>query len=176
VPTLTDKWHAENIAKRVSGVVALASEIEVKLLDERTDPEIAEDAALALKLESRIPRDAIKVVVSHGWITLEGIVNYHFQKAAAENAVRNIVGARGITNMITVEPTAVSTIEVKAKIEDAFKRNAQLDANPISAEVRNGKVILHGTVRSWAELEEAELAAYRPPRVLQVEHHIEVRP
>ena len=175
VSTLNDKWQAENIAKRISGVVAVASEIEVKLLDERTDGDIAEDAALALKLDTRIPRDSIKVIVSHGWITLEGVVNYHYQKTAAENAVRTLPGVRGITNMIAVEPTAISANEVKASIEDTFTRNAQLDANRISVEVRNGKVILHGTVRLWSEREEAELGAYRAPGVWQVENHLEVK-
>lgn len=163
VPTLGEKWRAESIAKRVAGVVALANEIEVELLRERTDADIAEDLRLAFKMDNRIPAESIKVIVSNGWVTLEGTVNHYFQKAEAENLARELAGVRGITNSIVVAPSA-SPREVKAMIEDALKRSAQLDANRISVETHNGKVILTGTVRSFAERGEAEGSLARAGR------------
>jgi osmotically-inducible protein OsmY len=173
VPTYSDKWRAESIAKRVSGVTAIADDLEVKLAMERTDADIAEAATTAIKMDGRVPPDSIKVIVSHGWITLEGKVPYYYQKSAAESDVRYLTGVRGVTNAIAVAPS-VSPVEVKAKIEDAFKRNAQLEAKRISVESSDGKVILRGTVRSWAERDEAENAAWRAPGVREVDNKIDV--
>jgi osmotically-inducible protein OsmY len=175
VPTLGEKWRAESVAKRVAGVVAIANEIEVELMHERTDADIAEDLRLAFKMDNRIPADSIKVAVSNGWVTLEGTVNHHFQKVEAESLARELAGVRGITNKIEVTPSA-SPKDVKARIEDAFKRSAQLDANRISVESLNGKVILTGTVRSFAERGEAEAAAWRTPGVTEVENKLIVKP
>jgi osmotically-inducible protein OsmY len=167
------KWRAERIAKRVSGVTALANEIEVKLSTERTDPDIAEAARAALKADSRLPADRIKVIVERGWVTLEGTVDYYYQKSAAESDVRYIAGVRGVTNALVVTPK-VSPTDIRMKIEEALKRSAQLDANRISVETEGSKVILSGTVRSWAEREEAEMAAWAAPGVTQVENKIKV--
>ena len=173
VSSYADKWRAERIAKRVSGVTALANEIEVKLSTERTDPDIAEAARAALKSDSRVPADRIKVIVERGWVTLEGTVDYYYQKSAAESDVRYIAGVRGVTNALVVTPK-VSPTDIRMKIEEALKRSAQLDANRISVETEGSKVVLSGTVRSWAEREEAEMAAWAAPGVTQVENKIKV--
>jgi osmotically-inducible protein OsmY len=175
VSSYADKWRAERIAKRVAGVSAIANEIEVKLSTERTDPDIAEAARAALKSDSRVPADRIKVIVERGWVTLEGTVDYYYQKSAAESDVRYITGVRGVTNAIVVTPK-VSPTDIRLKIEEALKRSAQLDASRISVETEGSKVILSGTVRSWAEREEAEMAAWAAPGVTEVENRIKVAP
>jgi osmotically-inducible protein OsmY len=175
VSSYADKWRAERIAKRVAGVTAIANEIEVKLSTERTDPDIAEAARAALKSDSRVPADRIKVIVERGWVTLEGTVDYYYQKSAAESDVRYIAGVRGVTNAIVVTPK-VSPTDIRLKIEEALKRSAQLDASRISVETEGSKVILSGTVRSWAEREEAEMAAWAAPGVTEVENRIKVAP
>ena len=175
VSSYADKWRAERIAKRVSGVTALANEIEVKLSTERTDPDIAEAARAALKADSRLPADRIKVIVERGWVTLEGTVDYYYQKSAAESDVRYIAGVRGVTNALVVTPK-VSPTDIRMKIEEALKRSAQLDASRISVETEGSKVVLSGTVRSWAEREEADMGAWASPGVTEVENRIKVAP
>jgi osmotically-inducible protein OsmY len=168
-----EKWRAERIAKRVAGVSALANDIEVRLSKERTDADIAESARAALKLDNRIPADRVKVIVDHAWITLEGTVDYYYQKSAAESDVRYLDGVKGVTNALAVTPK-VSPTEIRAKIEEALKRSAQLDASRITVETEGSKVILSGNVRSWTEREEAELAVWAAPGVTQVENRIKV--
>jgi len=171
VPNYIEKWRAEHIAKRVAGVVGLANDIEVKPSDERTDTDIAEAAILTLKLAPGIPADRVKVIVEHGWITLEGKVDWYYQKSSAESAIRHLAGVKGVRNAIAIAPK-VTPSEVRGQIEAAFKRSAQVDARHISIETQDRKVILRGTVRSWSEFNEAETAAWAAPGVSQVENRL----
>jgi osmotically-inducible protein OsmY len=177
VKSYTDKYEAEAAAKRVAGVTAVANDIEVRMpsVDERPDPEIARDAAAALKASLPISSEHIKIVVKNGWITLEGQVEWQYQRATAETAVRRIKGVKGVTNTILLKPRAAPS-EIKRKIQDAFRRNAEVDANQIMVETNGSEVILKGKVRSWAEREEAERIAWTAPGVTHVEDRIMVAP
>jgi osmotically-inducible protein OsmY len=169
------KQDAEAAAKRVAGVVGVANDIEVRLpsVDQRPDPEIAREAVAAIN--SRLPAawEHIKVVVNDGWVTLEGEVQWQYQRRAAERAVRGLPGVKGISNMIRIKPLA-KPAEIGRRIEEAIKRNAQLDANRISVKANGSEVILKGTVRSWHELEEAERVAWSAPGVTTVKNRIAV--
>jgi osmotically-inducible protein OsmY len=177
VKSYTDKYEAEAAAKRVAGVSAVANDVEVRMpsVDERPDPEIARDAVSAIKSQLPISSERIKVVVKNGWVTLEGQVEWQYQKNTAENAVRRIKGVKGVSNLIVLKPSAEPT-EIKSKIMEAFKRNAELDANRIQVEANGSEVILKGTVRSWVEREEAERVAWSAPGVTRVEDRIVVVP
>jgi osmotically-inducible protein OsmY len=176
VRSYSQKWQAERDAKRVQGVSAVANDLEVRLpvIDQRPDPEIARDAVAALKLQLPYSADFIKAIVSNGWITLEGEVEWHFQKERAEEAVRRVRGVKGVVNSILIKPR-VSPADVKRRIEEALKRSAEVDASRISVET-NGAIVLKGTVRSWAEREEAERAVWSAPGVTKVENRIAVTP
>jgi osmotically-inducible protein OsmY len=177
VKSYTDKYEAEWGAKRVAGVVAVANDLEVRIpsVDERPDPDIARDAVSALKTQLPVSSEHIKAVVKNGWVTLEGQVEWQYQKNTAEDAVRRIKGVKGVTNSILLKPRAQPS-EIKSKIMDAFKRNAEVDANRIQVETNGGEVILKGSVRSWIEREEAERVAWSAPGVTKVEDRIVVAP
>ena len=173
----TDRLEAELAAKRVAGVRAVANDIEVRLpaIDQRPDPDIARDAVASLKSELPISHDRIKVIVKDGWITLEGAVEWQYQKTTAETVVRKVKGVKGVTNVITVKPK-VEPSELKRKIQEAFKRNAEVDADRITVEAHGSEVVLKGTVRSWIEREEAERVAWSAPGITHVEDRIVVSP
>ena len=175
VDSYWEKIAAEEAASRVAGVKAVANELEIRLpfSSERTDEDIARAAVNRLEWTITVPKDRIKVKVSKGWVTLEGEVDWQFQKNAAAEAVRNLVGIKGVINHIVVKERP-STAEVKAKIEEALKRSAEVDASHITVETEGDKVILKGTVRSWFEREEAERAAWRAPGVRKVDNRIVV--
>ncbi len=175
VPSYWEKVSAERAAARVSGVKAVANELEVRLpgLSERTDADIAQAAVDTLRWSVLVPQDRIKVKVSKGWITLEGNVDWQYQKSAAEKAVRKLYGVLGVSNLIEVKPQ-VSKAEVKTSIEAALKRLAEVDANRIRVDTEDGKVVLSGSVRSWFEREEAERAAWAAPGVRSVEDRIAI--
>jgi osmotically-inducible protein OsmY len=175
VDSYLKKWEAEQAALRVSGVKAVVNDIEVKLPGERTDEDIAADAVRALQLDAALPADKIRVKVSKGWVTLDGEVEWRFQKGDAERAIRHLASIKGVTNLITVKPNVTGS-ELKKKIEQALVRSAQLDAERITVEIQGNKAILRGTVRSWAEREEAERAAWSAPGILSVDNRLVVSP
>jgi osmotically-inducible protein OsmY len=175
VPSFWEKDAAEKAVKRVYGVRGIANDIEVKLFWQRTDPEIARDAVHELESHVSIPADRIKVTVKDGWVTLEGTVDWEFQKILAKSAVKKLKGVTGVTNKIEIKPK-VTPQEVKGKIEEALRRSAELDARRISVVVEGSMVKLYGSVRSWAEREEAERAAWSSPGTTMVENHIIVNP
>ena len=172
-----DKPLAEIDAKRVAGVRGVANDIEVRLptSSQRPDPEIARDAVAAIQREVPGSAERIKIVVRDGWITLEGNVEWDSERKRAEEAVQRLKGVAGVTSLIGLQPKAEPN-DIKRKIEDAFKRNAEVDAGNITVVTNGSEVILRGTVHSWAERTEAERAAWSAPGVTRVENGITVSP
>jgi osmotically-inducible protein OsmY len=175
VDSYLKKVAAEDAAHRIHGVKAVVNDIEVRLpgSSERTDVDLAKAVLNALKWDAGIPANKLDVTVSQGWVTLKGEVAYAFQKIDAERAIRHLSGIRGITNLIVVR-SPVTSSELKANIEKALVRNAETDASRITVEVEGSKVILRGTVSSYAEWKAAAETAQSAPGVTEVENKITI--
>jgi len=176
VTSYIEKYEAENAAKRVGGVRGIANDIEVRLpsSSQRPDPDIARDAVSAIRNQLPFSSESIRAVVNSGWVTLEGTVEWNYQRELAESAVRRLKGVKGVSNLIQVKPKII-TSEVKQTIEEALKRSALLDASRITVEANGSEVILRGTVRSWAERQDAERAAWAAPGVTKVDNRLTVQ-
>ena len=169
VGSYSEKWNAERAAQRVAGVRALAVEMDVKLLgsSQRNDADIARSAESSLQWTTFLPKDAIKVKVEKGWVTLTGQVEWQYQRESAANAVRYLMGVTGVSDEIAIKPK-VSSTAVKSDIEAALKRRAPADAHKINVDVKGADVTLTGTVSSWAERDLATHSAWGTPGVHNV--------
>lgn len=175
VDTYSKKVAAERAAKKISGVKAVAEDIQVGLSPayRKTDTEIAEAVLYALRWHTAVQHDQIKIKVEDGNVQLEGEVEWEFQKNNARAAIENLTGVRSVTNLITLKPQ-INPSELERKIKAAFQRSASIDAARIRVEVMDNRVILKGSVRSFAESEDAEDAAWAAPGVLAVENKLDV--
>lgn len=177
VGTYAEKNAAERVALRVFGVKAVANDLAVHLPFgfQRTDTEIAQAAVTALKWNTMIPQDRITLTVENGWITLNGTLDWQYQREAAMRLVRDLTGVKGVTNTITLK-AQVKTADVREKIEAAFKRSAEIDARRINVTAQDGKITLSGNVHSWAERQAAERAAWAAPGVTTVDDRLAIIP
>ena len=177
VGTLREKWMAEKAARHVWGVRAIANDLAVALegASVRTDTAIASAAVNALGGNSAIPPDLIQVTVCDGWVTLHGTVPWQYQRAAAEKAIEHLHGVKGVANAIVVKAAGAAT-DVRHKIEEAFRRSADVDAKRVSVEAHNGTVVLKGTVHSLTERAAAEHAAWAAPGVIAIDDQLIVEP
>lgn len=173
VDSFARKLAVEKAARKILGVRAVAEEIKVPPVDRRTDAEIAHAVATALAWHTAVQEDRIKIKVEGGVVTLDGEVEWNFQREAAVDAIKSLYGVRWVNNAITLKAGIVAG-DIRKKIKDSIARNATLDADKISVEVAGNKVILRGTVRSFAEREDAEYSAWAAPGVTAVENKLMV--
>lgn len=177
VDSYAERHAAEQVVMRIHGVRALANELEVRLPaeSERRDEDIARAIAEFFAWNAWIPQDAIKAQVSHGWVTLEGSVEWDYQRKMAERAVRELMGVKGLSNQITIKSMPLQH-GVKARIESALKRNAELNSQSVKVAVKGARVTLSGTVQSLATSISAEEAAWKAPGVAFVENNLHISP
>jgi osmotically-inducible protein OsmY len=177
VSSYAEKVTAERVTLRVYGTKAVANDLVVHLPNgfARTDTEVAQAAVAALKWNTVVPKDRVTAAVANGWITLNGKLDWQYQKDAAARTVRDLTGVKGVVNNIAVQPR-IKTTDVQDKIEAAFKRSAEIDARRIAVTTQDGTIILTGNVRSWAERQEAERVAWAAPGVKQVDDRLTVVP
>jgi len=175
VTSYGEKWDAVRAARRVAGVNAIADDIQVKQPDSlrRTDGDIATAAAHQINWCTSIPSGTAGVTVREGWVTLDGELEWGYQKTAAESAVQYLAGVKGVTNMITIKPR-LAPAQIESAIQGAFERSALLDANKIKVETSGNKVTLRGKVQNYTERDEAERIAWAAPGVYSVDNQLKV--
>jgi len=173
VDSFTKKKAAEKAALRVAGVSAVAEDIVVRIgaTDKKSDTEVAQAIITAIRWNNIIDENKIKVKVESGWVTLEGEVEWSFEKNAIEHTVENLIGVRGVSNLITIS-SKLKTNDIKQKITAAFHRSATLDANNIIVDSVGNTVILRGVVRSYAEKQDALRVAWNAPGVTKVDNKL----
>ena len=175
VDSYSKKLSAENAAKKIAGVKAIAEDIQIGVSPayNKTDTEIAEAVVNALKWHSAVQEEKIKIKVENGSVRLDGEVEWEYQRINAKSAIENLTGVRSVINLITVKPVVTAT-DIQKKMSSFFHRSATIDSGKITAEVKGSKVILRGTVRSFAEKEDAETAAWNAPGVTSIESKLEI--
>lgn len=173
VSSLFEKTIAERTIRSVTGVKGVANELQVDLdaKYKRTDTDIATAAVDALSWDVAIPNDAVQVIVENGHVTLNGNVNWWYQRNSAEKVIRNLIGIKSVNNQIIIQPS-IKTKDIKSKIMQEFQRNASIDAKKIAVEIDGNKVILKGNVSSWPEIKEATRAAWSVPGVTHVDNQL----
>lgn len=175
VESYAEKFAAERAVRRVKGVTAVAQELEVRLPEDKktADDEIAQRATKMIEWNIALPPGKVTVKVEHGVVTLDGAVDWDYQRVEAEYDVRKLSGVKAVINELTVRPR-VNAGDIRAKLMAAFERNAEVEANRITVEVTDGKVVLGGKVDSWIERQEAQRAAWSVPGVTAVEDNIAI--
>ena len=176
VDSYSKKTEAENAAKNVAGVKAVVEKIEIKFSDswaKKDDNQIATGIVNALKWNWQVPVDKVKVKVEKGWVTLEGELQWNYQKDAAKDVVKNLLGVQGVSNNITIKSDTLDQVE-KKDIENALKRNWSINDKDIKVKVSNHKVTLTGSVNSWYDKDEAARIAWNAPGVWNVDNELVV--
>jgi osmotically-inducible protein OsmY len=176
VPSYFEKTEAETVAQRIGGVKAVVQNIEVKLSNSyfKDDKDIADAILSQFKWNFSVPNNKIKIEVEKGWVELKGEVEWGYQKTAAENCIKDLIGVKGVSNFISIKPKNISASDIKQKIEDALKSEAKRQAGNISVGVDGGKVTLSGDVHSFAEMDDAKWAAWGSPGVTDVTNNMQV--
>ncbi|HET8656271.1 MAG TPA: BON domain-containing protein [Longimicrobiaceae bacterium] len=177
VQSYLQRMNAEKAVKRVKGVHGIANDLEIRLPSshERDDTEIAEAALHALTWHTTVPENKVRVTVSRGWVTLEGEVEWYYQRDAAFRAVHSLTGVKGVVNRIEIR-ARLSPTDIQHRIEERFRRSAELDAKGVKVEVDGSRVTLKGSVTSLDECDEAEWAAWSAPGVERVTNELKVTP
>lgn len=177
IDTYAEKAAIERAVQRVSGVAAIALELDVKLAPnhQRSDTELAQSLQSALQAQALVPASRISLKVEHGWVTLTGEVDWDYQRSTAERTVHQMTGVVGVSNRITLKPRTVPT-DVSNRIKDALARQAEREARGIEVSITGSTATLRGAVHSWAERNAAQGAAWSAPGITLVVNELRVQP